>query len=270
MPERRLFEQFRRFLRRFRPRHTGGSVATAALAASQHTTGGVQTIGRAAFFNNPFFFQPYPQYTGGLNVLESNDLSRYNGLEFIFKRRINDGIGYQVAYTYSVSKDTRSWDPTFSTVSTGTAQSASSTPFDINDRDRNYSWSDFDRRHVLQAYYVFELPFGKGRKFGSDMPNALDWIIGGWTLSGTFNLASGRPFTVYSGLFTFSNSVSSPANCNSCPRDLGRLIERNGTGYWFSEEGAALFSAARARRDRQYGTKLFYRSAPISNRCFAG
>jgi hypothetical protein len=219
-----------------------GNVATAALAASQHTTGGVQTIGRPDGFNNPFFFQPYPQFTGGLNVLETNDYSRYNGLEVIFKRRITDGIGYQLAYTYSISKDTRSWDPTFSTVSTGTAQSASSTPFDIHNRDLNYAWSDFDRRHVFQAYYVFELPFGRERKFASDIPRALDWVIGGWQLAGTLNLASGRPFTVYSGLFTYSNSVSSPANCNGCPRNLGKLIERNGTGYWFSEEDAALFS----------------------------
>ncbi|CAN5577168.1 hypothetical protein BH20ACI4_BH20ACI4_08620 [soil metagenome] len=221
---------------------TGGSVATAALAVSQHTTGGVQTIGRSAFFNNPFFFQSLPQFTGAVNVLDSNDVSRYNGLEFIVKRRINNGIGYQLAYTYSVSKDTRSFDPTFTTVSRGTNQSASSTPFDINNRSLNYSWSDFDRRHVIHAYYVFDLPFGRGRKFVSDMPKALDFVIGGWQLAGTFNLASGRPFTVYSGLNTFSNAVSSLANCNDCPRNLGSLIQQNGTNYWFSDEAISRFS----------------------------
>jgi hypothetical protein len=221
---------------------TGGGVAAAAAAVSVHTTGGVQTIGRPNGFNNPFFFQPFPQFAGGLFVLESNDLSRYNGLEFIVKRRITDGFGYQMAYTYSVSKDTRSWDPTFATVSTGTAQSASSTPLDIYNRDLNYSWSDFDRRHVLQGYYVFELPFGRGKKFGSDIPKALDWLIGGWQLSGTLLWGSGRPFTVYSGVNTFSNVVSSTANCRDCPRKLGSLIERNGTNFWFSEEAAARFT----------------------------
>lgn len=218
----------------------GGGVAAAALAVSQRTSSGNQLI--ATTIGNPFFFQPYPQFTGALNVLESNDYSRYNGLEVILRRRISSGIGYQVAYTYSLSKDTRSFDPTFSQVSRGTAQSASSTPFNINNRSLNYAWSDFDRRHVLNAFYVVELPFGKGRKFASDIPTALDWVIGGWQLSGTLLVASGRPFTVYAGVNTFSNVVSATANCNNCPRDLGSLIQRNGTNYWFSEEQVALFT----------------------------
>ncbi len=220
--------------------NTGGSVATAAQVVSQRTSGSSQLI--ATTIGNPFFFQRFPQFTGSLNVLDSNDLSRYNGLEFILKRRLTGGIGYQVAYTYSLSKDTRSFDPTFTTVSRANNQSASSTPFDINDRYLNYSWSDFDRRHVLQAMYVAELPFGRGKRFGSDMPKVLDFIIGGWQLAGTFLWASGRPFTVYSGLNTFSNVNQSLANCEGCPRDLGGLVERNGTWYWFSEDAEGQFT----------------------------
>jgi hypothetical protein len=222
------------------PTQTGGSVATAAVVVSQRTSGTNQLI--ATTINNPFFFQPLPQFTGAVNVLESNDVSRYNGLEFIVKRRISNGIGYQVSYTFSKSMDTRSFDPTFATASRGTAQSASSTPFDINNRQLNYALSDFDRRHALQAYYVIDLPFGRGRKFGSDIPRVLDFLIGGYQIAGTFNLASGRPFTVYSGLNTFSNVVSSTANCDNCPRNLGGLIQRNGTNYFFTEEAANRFS----------------------------
>ncbi|MFN6963336.1 MAG: carboxypeptidase regulatory-like domain-containing protein [Pyrinomonadaceae bacterium] len=220
--------------------NTGGSVATAAQVVSQRTSGTSQMI--ATTIGNPFFFQKYPQFTGALNVLDSNDYSFYNGLEFIIKRRMKNGFGYQVGYTWSVSKDTRSFDPTFTIVSRANAQSASSTPFDINNRDLNYAWSDFDRRHVLVGTYVFELPFGRGRKFASDVPKALDWIIGGWQIAGTYLWGSGRPFTVYSGLNTFSNVNQSFANCSSCPRDLGRLVERNGVWYWFSEADQAKFS----------------------------
>ena len=220
--------------------NVGGSVATAALVVSQRTSGGNQLI--ATTIGNPFFFQRYPQFTGALNVLDSNDFSRYNGLEFIVKRRMSRGFSYQVAYTWSKSKDTRSFDPTFTTVSRANNQSASSTPFDLNNRDLNYAWSDFDRRHVLQATYVAEIPIGKGRWIGSDMPTALDWVVGGWQLAGTVLWASGRPFTVYSGLNTFSNVNQSFANCNSCPRDLGSLVERNGTNYWLSEAAEAMFS----------------------------
>ena len=177
-----------------------------------------------------------------MNVLDSNDYSRYNGLQVVLKRRFRNGVGYQVGYTYSISKDTRSFDPTFTTVSRANNQSASSTPFNINDRNLNYANSDFDRRHVLTGTYVFELPFGRGKWLGNDIPKALDWVIGGWQLAGTYLWASGRPFTVYSGLNTFSNVNQSFANCDGCPRDLGGLVERNGTWYWFSEEAQAKFS----------------------------
>lgn len=221
---------------------TGGSVANAALAVSQHTTGGAQTIGRAAFFNNPFFLQPYPQFTGALNVLETNDLSRYNGLEFIMRKRLAQGISYQVAYTYSVSKDTRSFDPTFATANRGSAQSASNTPYNINDRALNYAWSDFDRRHVWQAFGTYELPFGRGRKFGGDMPKALDFIIGGWQVAGLFNLASGRPYTFYSGRNSVSQVVQAPISCGGCPRNLGSLSQVNGIPVWLSAEQRASFT----------------------------
>ncbi|HWW74294.1 MAG TPA: hypothetical protein VNZ44_02805, partial [Pyrinomonadaceae bacterium] len=161
-----------------------GSAATLALAVSQRTcqaadvTAGICTNAqlnqRLLDINGlPFLFQPYPQFTGGLNVFDSSDYSMYHGLQLILKRRINSGLGFQLGYTLSKSKDNRSWDPSLSTVSTGSVQSASSTPFDLRDRSLNYTWSDFDRRHVFQATYTYDLPFGKGRAFGGDIPKAL-------------------------------------------------------------------------------------------------
>ena len=114
---------------------------------------------------SPFLFVPYPQF-GTVRVLDTNDYSRYQGVEFILRKRLSNGLAYQGSYVWSISKDTRSFDPTFTTVSTGTGQSASSTPFDNNNRDLNYAWSDFDRRHVFNFTYIYELPFGRGRKFG--------------------------------------------------------------------------------------------------------
>lgn len=217
-----------------------GSVAAAAASVSSRILSGQQMIAANGF--SPFLFQRYPQFSGAVNVLDSNDYSLYNALELIMRRRISDGIGYQLGYTLSKSEDTRSFDPTFTTVSRANAQSASSTPFNINDRDLNYAWSDFDRRHVFQGFFVAELPFGKGRRFFSGIPTALDWVIGGWQLSGTLLAASGRPFTVYSGVNTFSNAVQTPVNCNGCPRNLGSLIQESGTNFWFSEQQRAQFT----------------------------
>lgn len=214
------------------------AVATVAQTLSQRTG----TTAITAFGFPSTFFQKYPQFRGALNVVDSVDVSRYNSLEIILKRRFNKGLAFQFGYTYAVSKDTRSFDPTFTVVSRGAVQSASSTPFDINNRRLNYAWSDFDRRHALQGTYLIELPFGRGRKFGSDIPKALDWVIGGWQLAGNLLLVSGRPFTVYSGFNTFSNAVSSLANCNGCTRSMGSLIQDLGTNYFFDATQRAMFT----------------------------
>jgi hypothetical protein len=218
---------------------TQGNVAAAALTTSQKTcvaadvTAGICTNAQLNqrlldITGFPFLLQAYPQFTGGFNVFDSNDYSNYHGFQFIFRRRISSGLGFQAGYTFSKSKDNRSWDPSLSTVSTGSVQAASSTPFDLRDRSLNYAWSDFDRRHVFQATYTYDLPFGRGRRFGSGIPKLVDYVIGGWQTAGTILSMSGRPFTVYSGINTVSNVVQSTADCANCSRHLGSLVlERN-------------------------------------------
>lgn len=261
-----------------------GSVATAAVNLSQLGCSGTAsspnvTTGRcvsspqliANTIRNGSFFQSFPQFTGGLFVLDSNDFSFYNSFELIFKRRIKSGLGFQVSYTWSKSKDTRSFDPLFTTVGTGSTQIAANTPFDNRNRRLNYAWSDFDRRHVAQATYTYELPFGKGKSF--ETGNGLvDYLLGGWQLSGNFLLTSGRPFTVFAGLNTISNSVGATANCNNCPRDLGSVELENGTTYFFSPEQRALFSSPNpgevGNTGRNYfiGPKFFQTDASLSKR----
>lgn len=239
---------------------TQGSVATLALAASQRLCLAADvTAGRCTSANlnqqlvavhgNGSFFQRFSQYTGGLNVVDSNDFSFYNGLEVIFKRRMRSGISFQLGYTYALSKDTRSFDPVFTAVSGGTAQSSANTPLNNFDRKANYAWSDFDRRHSLLGTYVFELPFGSGKKLRAD--NAvLNYMISGWQLAGTVRVTSGRPFTVFSGTNTVSQTSGSYANCNNCPRDLGGLVQGNFENtanpllrnWWFNPQERGLFS----------------------------
>ncbi|HYP53977.1 MAG TPA: hypothetical protein VEQ42_10585, partial [Pyrinomonadaceae bacterium] len=132
-----------------------GSVAQAAFIITQEPRPASDP--RPAFVRNgfsPFFFQPFPQFAGALNVIDNNDRSRYNALEIQFSRRFTRGLGFQLSSTLAKSEDTRSFDPAFAVAGrggdTGTGragQSASSTPFDIRNRELNYARSDFDRRH---------------------------------------------------------------------------------------------------------------------------
>jgi hypothetical protein len=214
----------------------------------------------------PYFFFPYPQFLSatGVIVIDSNDYSRYHALEMKLERRFSRGVGYFIGYTLSRSKDTRSYDPAFTVVSTANNQSASSTPFDARDRSLNYALSDFDRTHVFQGQWVVELPFGRGRRFASAAPVAVDAIVGGWQVAGQAVIESGRPMTVYSGSNTFSNVVQTPANCTGCSADLGGVHEEGGIVFYFTPEERAKFSNPDAGQYSNIG-RNFFRGPMFSN-----
>ena len=218
-----------------------GSVAAAAISLSQRVnTNGARTI--EASGASPFFFQPFPQFTGAVNVLDSNDISTYHAMELQVSRRFSQGFSFQGAYTWAKSLDTRSFDPTQTQVSRGTLQSAGATPFDLRNRRLNYARSDFDRRHSLQGYMVYDLPFGSGRQFLKDAPGFVNHLIGGWEVAGVLIWTSGRPFTVYAGTNTVSNAVGATVNCTGCTPQMGRVLVENGLNFYFDPAQRAMFS----------------------------
>lgn len=192
---------------------------------------------------SPFFFYSLPQFAGGFFVLDSNDWSNYDALQVQLQRRMGTGLTFQAAYSFAKSRDTRSYDPTFTRVRTGNSQSASSTPFDINNRRLNYAPSDFDLRHSLQTEFVWNLPFGKGQRWGN-AGGWMDRLVGGWTAANILTYTSGRPFTVYSGAFTFDGDVQSPANCSGCSGNEAHLHTDpvSGNRYIFTPQQIAQFS----------------------------
>ncbi len=209
---------------------------------------------------NPFFFIPYPQFSGGVSVIDSNDFSTYNALQIQIQRRFGNGLTGQFAYSFSKSLDTRSYDPAFTIVSTANNQSASSTPLDIYNRRQNYALSDFDRTHVFQSYWVYEIPFGKGKRYFGSGNGFIQRLIAGWEVSGFLTLESGTPMTAYSGSYTVSNVRQTPANCNSCPRDMGAVFANpanNGNIYYFTSAQQANFSTPAAGDFSNTGRNYF-------------
>jgi len=237
-----------------------GSVAQAAFIITQGTRTPAGQLLNAQFILNgfsPFFFQPYPQYAGGVNVIDNNDRSRYNALEVQFSRRLNRGVAFQVSYTLAKSEDTRSFDPAFAVANRNQAQSAANTPFDLRNRDANYAPSDFDRRHSLQGYFTAELPFGKGQRFLGDANGLVDRLVGGFELAGILTYTSGRPFTVYSAVYSVSQVVQSPTSCNGCTRDLGSVILEGGRNFIFPQEQRNTFFAPAAGELGNTGRNFF-------------
>jgi hypothetical protein len=195
---------------------------------------------------SPTFFKPYQQYLGGFFVLQTHDYSNYNGLQVQLEKRFSQGYLITANYTYSRAMDIRSYDPTFTTVATGSSQSAAGTPFDFHNPRLNYAPADLDNTHVLNGYFVGDLPFGHDRRFGSHWNRAVDSVIGGWQLSGDGYFQSGRPITFFSGDNTFSGSVQTPASCSgNCNGHIGGIHVENIGGvnqnFWFTPAQRAQF-----------------------------
>src|ERR1035438_6645745 len=61
------------------------------------------------------------------------------------------------------------------------------------------SVSAYDTLHSINVNLVYELPFGRGRKFGAGMNKILDAFAGGWEITGLYRQTSGLPFTIING-----------------------------------------------------------------------
>ena len=192
----------------------GGDFALGSVAAVGADLGSIVPA------NAPFFFK-YPQFSGqpaspGFIVLDSGDWSWYHAMQAQYHGRYR-GLQFQANYTWSKSQDTRSFDPTFGTVIGGSSTyGSSSTPFDIARRSLNYAPSDFDRTHVFQGVWTYQVPLGIGHSWGGRASPFVNRLIGGWEISGSTVIESGRPTTIYSPAFTTSDIVRTPASCNGC------------------------------------------------------
>ena len=135
---------------------------------------------------------------GTIQFQEQIARSSYNGLQTSLRRRSRDGLTLLVSYTFSKSIDTAS----------STNNSTSGTqkfPQDVRDLNAEKALSDFDRRHQFTASYNYDLPFGKGRQFLSDIGSVGNFFLGGWQMNGIYTYLSGIPFTPQFAAATATN-----------------------------------------------------------------
>ena len=133
---------------------------------------------------------PYPEF-GIIQTIQGNGRGNYNAGSFKVTKRFNSGLTALVGYTYSKSIDTASaWR------GAGDSPSANDATCYL-DCERSISGFNIPQRTVASVLY--ELPFGKGRHFGSGMGALPDAIVGGWQVSSIISFQSGRATNVTGG-----------------------------------------------------------------------
>ena len=131
------------------------------------------------------FYQP--QY-GAFTAFSTVGKSDYHGGSLSIRQRLGQNLLFDFNYTFSKSMDDASGLQTSGAYGSAFILNA------IRQKD-SYAVSDFDTRHVINANGLWQLPFGKGRKYFSGLNRFADGLVGGWQLGGIFRWNSGLPFS---------------------------------------------------------------------------
>jgi hypothetical protein len=145
-----------------------------------------------------FFHDQYAALAGQSTIGRSN----YNAFQLTARKRMQHGIAFDFNYTMSKSLDMTSDVERGGTFGSFFAGGYSEFLLNPWNPEQNYAQSSFDVRHQVNMNYIYQMPFGRGRKLGSNANGVLNQVIGDWDLTGLMRWTSGFPFNVI--------------NCRSC------------------------------------------------------
>lgn len=168
---------------------------------------------------------PYPNFTGFYINSDFHGYSHYNAMNINLQRRSAD-LAVTAVYTYANSKDDKS-----AAAGVGATGSGYQGFMDNHHPQLDYGPSDFDVSQRFVTSYIYQLPVGRGKRFGGGMNRAADLAIGGWQLTGITTFQSGFPFSITAtdaaGLldsqFQRANSVSGCGIHNNLTQKFQRL-----------------------------------------------
>jgi hypothetical protein len=166
---------------------------TALWSADQFCDPACPSTGQFSFFNQQY---------DSLAVQSSLARSGYNSMQLALRRRYADGYQFDFNYTYAIAKDHGSSVERGSSFGNFSAGGYSGFLVNSWDPDQQYSYADFDVRHQINVNGLYELPFGQGKKWGTNANAFTNALIGDWSIAGIYRWTSGFPFNVY--------------NCRSC------------------------------------------------------
>jgi hypothetical protein len=150
--------------------------------------------------------RPYPEF-GDINLVENNGYSWYHALQVRAEKRLSQGYTINVAYTWSKFMEATSF-------------------LNPGDAILYRSISQYDRPHRISISGIWDIPFGRGRRFGSKLPKIVDWAIGQWRLNVLVEQQSGASLAFGDVLFagTDPNQINLPSDQRSVSNWFNTLL----------------------------------------------
>jgi hypothetical protein len=175
----------------------------------------------AAFYPNPGIYEA--------RAVLNDGWQDYNALQIELRRQYRGGIYGGINYTLSRTR---------SNSAGGTSQSRFEPYLDNARPQLDSGRSPANITHIINANFIFDLPFGKGRRW-LNTDGVVDAILGGWQLSGIVNWQSGSALGIYSTRGTFNRANRSAVNAavtSMSPEEINNLFgvfkQPNGNIYW--------------------------------------
>ncbi|WP_420239588.1 carboxypeptidase regulatory-like domain-containing protein [Telmatobacter bradus] len=150
---------------------------------------------------------------GSITYNNYNGISNYDGLQIHAEHRSPNGLVGTVSYAWSHTLDD----------SPGAFESQTTALY--YDPMAGYGNSSQDQREVFSTSLLYQLPFGRGKRFGGTVSRPLDWLIGGWQSSVIALLQSGTPVDLSTGADNPGNRPDKVASV-SYPKSISK--------YWFN------------------------------------
>jgi hypothetical protein len=125
-------------------------------------------------------------FTGNMDGGSNKFNSEYNAFQAKLTKRFSKGLQLIGHYTWGKCMDDQS------SLAEGKYQ-------DFMNARADWSRCSYDITHAFKMGYVYDLPFGRGRPFGTDWNRALDAFLGGWAVEGIVQIQSGTPSNVRTG-----------------------------------------------------------------------
>jgi hypothetical protein len=116
------------------------------------------------------YFRANPDMLGGARAQSNGGFSKYNSVQVSIRRRLANGLQMDLNYT------------------NGHGFLSSFYSFRV---PRILTRDEGDVTHALKGTWVYEIPYGRGKRFGTNINGLLDGFLGGWVWSGTTRLQSG-------------------------------------------------------------------------------
>jgi carboxypeptidase family protein len=185
--------------------------------------------------------RPYPAF-GDIQWMENRVSSTYKSLQMRLEKRFSKGLTGMVSYTWGEALTGAPDHISTSGGGAGVDTGVFREPQDGNNLNAEWGPAEFDVTHRLVASYVWELPFGHDRHFGNGWSRPMNFVFGGWQLTGIHVVQTGLALTAtLAGSSVLNIGGERRARPNLAGDPILPESERT-LARWFNTDAFAAFS----------------------------